>query len=108
MVNEQKIGTFLPIMTKYSTWTALRNSAFRQLWIASVISGTCVAAHDGAATWMNVADDRPKRMKKALRRKLFQHGGLFPSSGRHNHHEKAGGIDSEDKFSTSQRHQQTT
>src|SRR3984893_6883666 len=39
-------------MTKYSTWTALRNPAFRQLWIASVISGTCVAAHDGAATWM--------------------------------------------------------
>jgi hypothetical protein len=39
-------------MTKYSTWTALRNPVFRQLWIASVISGTCVAAHDGAATWM--------------------------------------------------------
>src|SRR6202035_3937418 len=52
MVNEQKIGTFLPIMNKYSTWTALRNPAFRQLWIASVISGICVAAHDGAATWM--------------------------------------------------------
>ena len=32
-------------MTKYSTWTALRNPVFRQLWIASVISGTCVAAH---------------------------------------------------------------
>jgi MFS family permease len=39
-------------MTNYSTWTALRNPVFRQLWIASVISGTCVAAHDGAATWM--------------------------------------------------------
>jgi MFS family permease len=39
-------------MTKCSTWTALRNPVFRQLWIASVISGTCVAAHDGAATWM--------------------------------------------------------
>jgi len=39
-------------MVKYSTWTALRNPVFRQLWIASVISGTCVAAHDGAATWM--------------------------------------------------------
>ena len=39
-------------MVKYSTWTALRNPVFRQLWIASVISGTCVAAHDGAATWI--------------------------------------------------------
>jgi MFS family permease len=39
-------------MTKCSTWTALRNPVFKQLWIASVISGTCVAAHDGAATWM--------------------------------------------------------
>ena len=42
----------LPIMTECSTWTALRNPVFRQLWLASVISGSCVAAHDGAATWM--------------------------------------------------------
>src|ERR1700732_4258238 len=35
-----------------STWTALRNPTFRKLWVATVISGTCVAAHDGAATWM--------------------------------------------------------
>src|ERR1700730_3271022 len=48
----QKIGPSFSIMTKCSTWTALRNPVFRQLWIASVISGTCVAAHDGAATWM--------------------------------------------------------
>src|SRR5208283_2488263 len=39
-------------MNKNSTWTALRNPAFRKLWIATVISGTCVAAHDSAATWM--------------------------------------------------------
>ena len=39
-------------MNKSSTWTALRNPAFRNLWIATVISGTCVAAHDSAATWM--------------------------------------------------------
>ena len=38
-------------MTKTSTWTALRNPAFRKLWLASLISGTCVAAHDTAATW---------------------------------------------------------
>jgi MFS family permease len=31
---------------------ALRNPAFRNLWIATVISGTCAAAHDSAATWM--------------------------------------------------------
>src|SRR6202007_1982070 len=41
-----------PIMTTNSTWAALRNPAFRKLWIAAVISGTCVAAHDSAATWM--------------------------------------------------------
>ena len=35
-----------------SSWTALKNPVFRQLWLASVISGTCTAAHDGAATWM--------------------------------------------------------
>ena len=30
---------------------ALRNGAFRQLWLASVLSGICVAAHDCAAVW---------------------------------------------------------
>src|ERR1700751_950257 len=40
------------MMNKSSTWMALRNPAFRNLWIATVISGTCVAAHDSAATWM--------------------------------------------------------
>jgi Transmembrane secretion effector len=39
-------------MTECSTWTALRIRFFRQLWLASVVSGSCVAAHDGAATWM--------------------------------------------------------
>jgi MFS family permease len=34
-----------------STFTALRNPVYRKLWFASVISGTCVAAHDCAATW---------------------------------------------------------
>src|ERR1700740_3224761 len=38
-------------MNRSSTWRALRNPAFRRLWIATVISGTFVAAHDGAATW---------------------------------------------------------
>jgi MFS family permease len=35
-----------------TNWTALRNPAFRRLWIASVVSGTCVAAHDHAATYV--------------------------------------------------------
>ena len=39
-------------MTTNSTWAALRNPAFRKLWGAAVISGTCVVAHDNAATWM--------------------------------------------------------
>src|SRR5208283_1253224 len=39
-------------MTTNSIWAALRNPAFRKLWIAAVISGTCMAAHDSAATWM--------------------------------------------------------
>src|ERR1700745_480223 len=47
-------------MKKSSTWAALRNPAFRRLWIATVISGTCVAAHNSAATWMmNVATGSP-------------------------------------------------
>src|SRR6202790_2975351 len=35
-----------------STFTALRNPVFRKLWLAGVLSGTCVAAHDFAATWV--------------------------------------------------------
>ena len=45
---------------KESTWTALRNPVFRQLWFASLLSGTCVAAHDTAATWtMNMMATSP-------------------------------------------------
>jgi hypothetical protein len=38
-------------MAKTSTWTALRNPVFRNMWLASLISGTCVAAQDTGATW---------------------------------------------------------
>src|ERR1700746_198545 len=38
--------------TASSTWSALRNPAFGKLWAASLVSGTCVAAHDTATTWM--------------------------------------------------------
>ena len=47
-------------MNKSSTWTALKNPTFRKLWFATVISGTCVTAHDCAATWsMNLLTASP-------------------------------------------------
>jgi MFS family permease len=47
-------------MTTNSTWAALRNLTFRKLWIVAVISGTCVAAHDSAATrMMNIFTGSP-------------------------------------------------
>ncbi|MGA8657813.1 MAG: MFS transporter, partial [Chthoniobacterales bacterium] len=39
-------------MTGTSTWTALRNAAFRRLWIANLISGSAIAAHGTAAFWV--------------------------------------------------------
>jgi MFS family permease len=36
---------------KTSTFAALRNPLYRKLWFAVLLSGTCVAAHDTAATW---------------------------------------------------------
>ena len=46
----------IPPMTKdpkdTSTFTALRNPVYRTLLLASILSGTCVAAHDCAATWV--------------------------------------------------------
>jgi MFS family permease len=51
---------FVTIITKSSTWIALRNPVFRKLWLATVISGTCVAAHETAATWsMNLLTASP-------------------------------------------------
>jgi MFS family permease len=47
-------------MSTTSTWTALRNHVFRGLWLASVVSGCCVAAHDMAANWvMNTLSASP-------------------------------------------------
>src|SRR5215469_9747799 len=34
--------------TKTSTWLALRNSTFRRLWLAMVVSGSCIGAHNTA------------------------------------------------------------
>ena len=33
---------------KTSTWFALRNPVFRRLWLAMVISGSCIGAHNTA------------------------------------------------------------
>jgi MFS family permease len=38
-------------MTATSSWRALENPTFRRLWLATVVSGTFVSAHDTAATW---------------------------------------------------------
>jgi MFS family permease len=35
-----------------SIWLALKNRVFFGLWIASIVSGCCVSAHDTAATWL--------------------------------------------------------
>jgi MFS family permease len=34
-----------------STWTALRNPTFRRLWLATVLSGSCIAAQNTAIYW---------------------------------------------------------
>jgi len=33
-------------MEKTSTWLALRNPVFRRLWLAMVVSGSCIGAHN--------------------------------------------------------------
>jgi MFS family permease len=38
-------------LKKTSTFAALRNPAYRKLWFAILLSGTCVAAQDTAAAW---------------------------------------------------------
>jgi MFS family permease len=34
-----------------SIWSSLRNPTYRRLWLALVVSGCCVSAHEMAATW---------------------------------------------------------
>src|ERR1700675_660182 len=36
---------------KTSTWLALRNPTFRRLWVAMVVSGSCIGAHNTAVFW---------------------------------------------------------
>jgi MFS family permease len=39
------------LMARTSSWIALRNPTFGKLWVATVVSGICVSAHDTAAIW---------------------------------------------------------
>jgi MFS family permease len=36
---------------KTSTWLALRNPVFKRLWLAMVVSGSCIGAHNTAIYW---------------------------------------------------------
>jgi MFS family permease len=36
---------------KTSTWLALRNPVFRKLWLAMIVSGSCIGAHNTAIFW---------------------------------------------------------
>ena len=36
---------------KTSTWFALRNATFRRLWLAMVVSGSCIGAYNTAVYW---------------------------------------------------------
>src|SRR6202022_2715825 len=42
----------LDLMTRTSSWIALRNPTFGRLWVATLVSGICVSAHDTAAIWV--------------------------------------------------------
>jgi MFS family permease len=52
---DQILNEFLPPMknasSKTSTWLALRNPVFSKLWLAMVISGSCIAAQNTAIYW---------------------------------------------------------
>lgn len=42
-------GLALPDKRKTSIWLALKNPVFKGYWLAALVSGTCVAAHNTAA-----------------------------------------------------------
>src|SRR5271165_2982636 len=39
-------------MSKTSIWLGLRNPVFKRLWLATLFSGTCIAAHNTAAFYV--------------------------------------------------------
>ena len=52
MAKSSTIAAPASVAPKSSTFTALRNPVYRNLWLATLLSGTCVSAHDTAATWV--------------------------------------------------------
>jgi MFS family permease len=46
------LGVASELKQNTSVWLALRNRVFSGLWLASVVSGVCVAAHETVATWL--------------------------------------------------------
>jgi MFS family permease len=52
MAKSSTIAVPASVAPKSSTFTALRNPVYRNLWFATLLSGTCVSAHDTAASWV--------------------------------------------------------
>src|ERR1700746_1018863 len=52
MAKSSTIADPASVAPKSSTFTALRNPVYRNLWFATLLSGTCVSAHDTAASWV--------------------------------------------------------
>jgi predicted MFS family arabinose efflux permease len=60
MAKSSTIAISPSVTARSSTFTALRNPVYRNLWLATLLSGTCVSAHDTAATWaMNMLSPSP-------------------------------------------------
>src|SRR3984893_15514278 len=84
---EQHFASML--MTRTSSWIALRNPTFGKLWVATVVSGICVSAHDTAAIWIMKSLSHSTMLLIALQRHglaiRLSHGPLFarpkPSRG---------------------------
>src|SRR5271165_2300754 len=59
MTYPKQVNSIIPSMEetaektaeKTFTWLALRNVVFRRLWLAMVISGSCIGAHNTAVYW---------------------------------------------------------
>jgi hypothetical protein len=62
-------------MTTNSAWAALRNQAFRKLWIAAVISGTCAVALTGQLIFQSEDSRSPKHW--FLRRRIPNRNGTL-------------------------------
>src|SRR5215831_8395422 len=54
----KRVETMNASSGKTSIWLALRNPGFRNLWLASVVSGTCFAAY-GTAAFTVMGSDAP-------------------------------------------------